>query len=317
MDEFSLIHRYFNRAELTSNTTGVNLGIGDDCAVVAVEPGRQLVQSIDTHVSGVHFPASAPPNLIAYRALAAALSDLAAMGGKPHSFYLALTLPRADQVWLEGFSAGLSELAVKAGVVLAGGDTTRGPLTISIMVQGTVPAGGALVRSGARIGDDIYVSGTLGDAAAGLKYALAGQLPDSVDDAREAWLLERFYKPSARLQLGQWLQQNGATSAIDISDGLLADLGHILESSEAGASLDLEQIPRSAAFQAVIEPELHNHLSLSGGEDFELCFTLPSGLDLQFPDFCQVTKVGRIIQAEGIFDQATGEPVQSRGYRHF
>ena len=316
MDEFDLIHRYFKQPGLAGEAAGLVLGMGDDCAVVAVESGQQLVQSIDTHVAGVHFPPSAPAELIAHRALAAALSDLAAMGAMPHSFYLALTLPEASEPWLSDFSKGLLSLASQVGVVLAGGDTTRGPLTISIMVQGMVPADKALTRSGARVGDHVYVSGTLGDATAGLQYALAGQVPDTACDPDQQFLLNRFYRPSARLELGQWLLACGATSAIDISDGLLSDLRHILEASQVAASLDMSAIPQSDAFRRVVH-ERPLPMSLSGGEDFELCFTLPSTLKPDFPDRFRITHVGRICSGQGLYDQSTGQPIPSGGYRHF
>ncbi len=316
MNEFDLIYRYFNQPGLVGNTPGLELGIGDDCAVVAIESDQQLVQSIDTHVAGVHFPPSAPAGLIAYRALAAALSDLAAMGASPHTFYLALTLPKADAPWLEAFSRGLSSLAKEAGIVLAGGDTTRGSLAISVMVQGMVPAGQALTRSGAQVGDNIYVSGTLGDAAAGLQYALAGLNPDTMQDADQQYLLNRFYRPTARLDLGQWLLTNGATSAIDISDGLLADLGHILKASQVAASLNLSAVPQSDNLRRQIK-DCSLEMSLTGGEDFELCFTLPASLQPDFPDGLQITHIGQIGSGQGITDQVTGQLVEPGGYSHF
>ena len=206
--EFTLIKQYFTREELSPTSSDIT-GIGDDCALIEIPEGMQLAQSLDTLVEGVHFPSDCDPELLGYRALAVNLSDLAAMGAKPHSFILGLTLPTSDEFWLSGFSDGLSLLARKTGIALIGGDTTRGPLTLSIQVQGLIPKGKALKRNGAQPGDKIYVSGHLGDAAGALDFVLKNHLPATTTNNNIRQLLNRYYKPSPRIALGQWLVANG------------------------------------------------------------------------------------------------------------
>ncbi|MCL6270477.1 thiamine-phosphate kinase [Sansalvadorimonas sp. 2012CJ34-2] len=273
MDEFSLIRTIFQRPELTTAGGQLDMGIGDDCALVPLSSEHQLVQSIDTLVADVHFPAGGDPFLIGYRSLAVSVSDLAAMGATPHSFFLALTLPEADTKWLEQFSNGLAAMAKEAGISLAGGDTTCGPLTISVHVQGFVPKGRALMRSGGKPGDLIYVSGHTGEACAALPYILNQR---AVTTKAEQKLVDRYWQPTPRIKLGQWLLEHGATAAIDISDGLAGDLGHILKASGCGAELNSSRVP--------ISPELKETCgewaldkALCGGDDYELCFCWPAG----------------------------------------
>ena len=320
LGEFDLIRHYFERPELRSNRPDV-LGIGDDCALLSVPSGMQLAQSLDTLVAGVHFPEQCDPFLLGYRALATNLSDLAAMGAQPHSFTLGLTLPESNTNWLQAFSDGLVALAQPSGIALIGGDTTKGPLTISIQVQGLVPQGKALRRNGAKAGDLIYVSGSLGDAAGALPAVLQGFYPDTAENADVEHLLKRYYQPSPRLNLGQWLSLHGATSALDISDGLLGDLGHILKASKVGAELDLNTLPVSSALLNVAGKDDAQRFALTGGDDYELCFTWPADKPLELPETiaseCRVTCIGQIIESTGIVDQQTGVVLSADAYRHF
>ncbi|HAC29366.1 MAG TPA: thiamine-phosphate kinase, partial [Marinobacter hydrocarbonoclasticus] len=240
MGEFELIRKYFQPLADGAGQDQLLLGPGDDCAIQRVSPGLDLVFSVDTLVEGVHFPSDYSPDYLGWRALAVAVSDLAAMGASPVCFTLALTLPDANPGWLKPFSEGLARASKAFGIALAGGDTTRGPLTISIQVHGTVERGRALYRSGAKPGDLICVSGTLGAAGAALDY-LAAPAPSPAQLA----LLSRYHFPQPRLELGQQLAGR-ASSAIDVSDGLLADLGHILEASGTGARIDTGRIPMMA-----------------------------------------------------------------------
>ncbi len=307
MGEFELIRKYFSGIV---HGDGVVLGVGDDGAVLELPAGRQIVSVIDTLVAGVHFPLDTPACDIGWRALAVNLSDLAAMGADARWFTLALTLPEADEAWLEGFAKGLGALAAQAGVSLVGGDTTRGPLTITVQAEGLVPAGAALRRSGARVGDAIYISGHPGDAAAGLAVHQA-RLPSSTGS--EA-LLERFFRPQPRLALGSALR-SVATACIDVSDGLLQDLGHLLKAGGVGAELDLAALPLSPALQAVAAGQAQS-MALQGGDDYELCFTVPPGINV--PDMgCPVTCIGTIVAEPGVTDKAGQKLVMGSGYQHF
>ena len=269
MGEFDLIKRYFDRPELRPGPA-MALGPGDDCALLQVPFKHQLAVSSDTFVAGVHFFADMAAHQIAQRCLAASVSDLAAMGATPAWFNLCLTMPNANAAWVEGFSEGLAAQAQACGISLAGGDTTQGALSISIHAMGWVPIGQAMTRSGAQIGDVIMVSGSLGDSAAGLQV---------MQHHREAIceLSQRFWNPTPRIALGQWLR-NKATACLDISDGLVQDLGHILAASGCGADLQLQDIPLSSALQAYTTQSQARDYALNGGEDFELCFTLPAHL---------------------------------------
>lgn len=322
--EFELIKRYFARPEIAriqGRHTGDLLGIGDDCALLDIPAGMQLAQSLDTLVEGVHFPAHCDPFALGYRALAVCLSDLAAMGAEPHSFTLGLTLPRVSELWLKEFSEGLAHLAQKYQLPLIGGDTTKGPLTLSLQVQGVVPKGQALLRSGAREGDLICVTGTLGDAAGALEAVLAGDTQEDCADAHLKCLLDRYWYPSPRLSAGQWLRQAGATSAIDISDGLLGDLRHILEASGMGAVIAPELLPTSFALNQTYGQDAALGMALTGGDDYELCFTIPreqaATLPARIPDDCPITCIGQITDESGIVRDSQGIPLIEKAYTHF
>ncbi|WP_456489768.1 thiamine-phosphate kinase [Marinobacter nauticus] len=311
MGEFELIRKYFQPLADGAGQDQLLLGPGDDCAIQRVSPGLDLVFSVDTLVEGVHFPSDYSPDYLGWRALAVAVSDLAAMGASPVCFTLALTLLDANQGWLKPFSEGLARASKAFGIALAGGDTTRGPLTISIQVHGTVESGRALYRSGAKPGDLICVSGTLGAAGAALDY-LAAPAPSPAQLA----LLSRYHFPQPRLSLGQQLA-GCASSAIDISDGLLADLGHILDASGAGARIDTGRIPMMAELVA-LKGENARDLALGAGDDYELCITIPPETfgTLDASVACELTVIGEITSEPGL--QLSG-PVSGviQGYEHF
>ncbi|MPS92092.1 thiamine-phosphate kinase [Comamonas sp.] len=271
MGEFDLIRRYFQRP-----VRRAALGVGDDCALLAPAPGMQLAISSDMLVEGRHFFADVNPRLLGHKALAVNLSDLAASGARPLAFTLALSLPRADEAWISEFAAGLLTLADAHDCELIGGDTTGGPLNICITVFGEVPAGQALLRSGARAGDEIWVSGTLGDARLALE-AMLGHVSLPAELLQQA--RQRLEAPTPRVALGLALR-GLASSALDVSDGLLGDLGHILELSQVGATVDSRRTtpliaastyPQSAIWQ--LDSKLQQQCTLAGGDDYELCFT--------------------------------------------
>ena len=273
MGEFELIERFFKRAASRNP-----LGVGDDCALLAPAPGMQLAVSTDMLVEGRHFLSTVDPSTLGHKALAVNLSDLAACGAKPLAFSLALALPRVDASWLEGFSRGLFALADAHGCELVGGDTTQGPLNICITVFGEVPAGQALLRSGAHAGDDIYVSGTLGDARLALEV-FRGRLSVAAAVFEAARI--RMEQPTPRVALGQALR-GIATSAIDVSDGLAGDLGHVLRQSGLGARVEttaaigLLAAADPGAGAGVLSTEARLELVLAGGDDYELVFTAPA-----------------------------------------
>ena len=274
MGEFELIDRFFKRPARRNA-----LGVGDDCALLSPAPGMQLAVSSDMLVEGRHFLSTVDPFRLGHKALAVNLSDLAACGARPLAFTLALSLPRVDEAWLDGFSRGLFALADAHACELVGGDTTRGPLTICITVFGEVPAGAALLRSGGRAGDDIHVSGSVGDARLALEVFRGRQsLPGDVFEAARA----RLEQPTPRLALGQALR-GIATSAIDISDGLAGDLGHILQQSGVGARIEcvaalglLASTAQGASAAALLGEDTRLELVLGGGDDYELLFTAPA-----------------------------------------
>jgi thiamine-monophosphate kinase len=268
LSEFGLIARYFS--DCGARRPDVRLGVGDDAALLASPPGHDLVAAIDTLVEGVHFPQQSPPASIGHRALAVNLSDVAAMGARPAWALLALTLPAAREDWLAGFAEGLGRVARTHGVQLVGGDTTSGPLCISVQILGTVPTGTALTRSGARPGDRLFVSGTPGDAAAGLLVEQARLTPRP---EAAAWLRERFLFPTPRLALGERLR-GLASACIDVSDGLLGDAAKLAQASGCGAQLIFEDIPVSAALVQAVGAERARELALTGGDDYELCFAV-------------------------------------------
>ena len=293
--EFDLIERIRARAGTRAD---VLLGIGDDAALLQVPEGQHLVWSTDTLVSGVHFPEDTAPAEIGWKSLAVNLSDLAAMGATPAWVTLALTLPEPDAGWLDAFLDGFCELAAAHGVALVGGDTTRGPLSITIGVQGFVPAGLALRRDGAGFNDDIWVTGTLGDAAGALRQWQAQGL-------QSAKLRFRLDRPTPQVAAGVALREL-ASAAIDISDGLLADLGHVLERSGVGAELDLGRLPTSRTLAEHFPDEADRwRLQLSGGDDYELCFTASPANALAIEQAlaaCEVsaTVIGRITRESAL-----------------
>lgn len=302
--EFDLIHRYFSHLGAGD---GVDLSVGDDCALLRLDPGERLATSVDTMVEGVHFPQDTFPEDIAYRAVAAAASDLAAMGAKPLGMTLALTLPAVDELFLHSFSQGMAQAVAQFGLPLVGGDTTRGSLVVTVQVLGALPLDAALTRTGARQGDIVYVSGTLGDAAAALAV-LEGQWRPDPEHAE--YLLQRFHRPTPRLALGQTLL-GSASAAIDISDGLLADAGHVAAASGARLVLEPHRLPLSAALLTHPDPEWRLRCALAGGDDYELCFTLADGAAP--PAGC--TAVGRVESGEGV---DAGVPIDfPGGYQHF
>lgn len=317
--EFKLIERYFVRSAHAQQ--GVVLGIGDDAALLNIPPGMELAVAVDTLVSGVHFPVDTDPMDIGHKALAVNLSDMAAMGAEPRWATLALTLPEVDEAWLKGFSAGFFALAERYNVQLVGGDTTRGPLSITVQMHGLVPGNQALRRAGARPGDLIYVTGELGDAGLALRM-LQGEI--SLPSEYVAYSLARLNHPEPRINAGLALR-GIAHAAIDISDGLAADLGHILNASNAGATLHLERLPLSAGVASVVMKAGDWSLPLSAGDDYELCFTVPaqnkSRLHAVLDRFsCACTPIGMIEEAPGLrcklADGKSFTP-DSAGYDHF
>lgn len=316
--EFSIIEQYFT--SIASTRSDVALGIGDDCALLTPPQDRQLAVSMDTLVAGRHFPLDRDPFSIGHKSLAVNLSDLAAMGAEPAWATLALTLPQIDNAWLEQFAAGFSALARCYDVALVGGDTTRGPLSVTVQVHGFVNQGKALLRSGARPGDVIYVTGKLGDAALALDIMQGQAAP--LDDL--ASLSRSLDLPKPRVAQGLVLA-GLANSAIDISDGLLADLGHICQSSSVGACIYLQQLPVSPMVRERIQGSGDWSLPLARGDDYELCFTVSSTRQEQLESVFrdrgfELWPVGRIEQGAGIrLIDAEGKSVklQHSGFDHF
>jgi thiamine-monophosphate kinase len=314
--EFDLIRRHFTRPG--RHTV---LSVGDDAALIRLTPGMELAVSTDMLVAGTHFFADEEPARLGYKALAVNLSDLAAMGATPRWATLSLALPEADEAWLAAFARGFFEAADKYGVDLVGGDTTRGPLTLCVQIMGEVSAGMALRRDGAKADDEIWVSGRIGDAALALAH-LQGRLPLTASEA--AACLPALRTPTPRVALGEALV-GVAHSAIDISDGLLADLGHILEASAVAAQVSFAALPVSPVMQAHVATSLGRNSVRAGGDDYELCFTVPpSRRDeviaisrlLELPLTC----IGRIHSGQGLrlLDAAGKDmPVTARGYDHF
>jgi thiamine-monophosphate kinase len=318
LSEFDLIKQYFKRPRPGRAV----LGIGDDCALLAPSPGTQLAISSDMLVEGRHFFAGADPRMLGHKSLAVNLSDLAAMGATPRAFTLALSLPAADRDWLEGFSAGLFALADAHECELVGGDTTKGPLNICITIFGEVAPGRALRRDAAQAGDDIWISGTLGDA----RLALAGYWKElELDTASLSEAAVRMHMPSPRVALGMALAAQGAAhAAIDISDGLVGDLGHILAASKVGATLDADALPAGPVL-ARQPVDLRRRFCAAGGDDYELCFTAPATaraavMAAAVRACTPVTRVGTIDAAPGLrLVDAAGAPLALAlaGFDHF
>lgn len=319
--EFHLIDYYFNafnRPPCAQSQTGIVLGIGDDAAIVEVPAGHHLVLTIDTLVAGVHFPPDTPPEAIAHKALAVNLSDLAAMAAQPLWFTLALTLPHADANWLQAFSQGLRRLAHQYQVALIGGDTTRGPLSITIQAHGCIPAGQVITRRQAQAGDDIYVTGTIGDAGLALA-ALQGRVALSAQDMNT--LLPRLHTPQPRILEGLALRHL-AHSLIDISDGLAADLSHILQQSQVGAHITLDQLPLSAPVKRWLQQGGDVSLPLTAGDDYELCFTAsPNAREAIAALPFRITRIGHTTPHAGelLCRWANGQTLTlpQMGYQHF
>ncbi|OOH85460.1 thiamine-phosphate kinase [Pasteurellaceae bacterium 15-036681] len=268
MGEFDLIKQYFTRSNL--DRADVVLAVGDDCAVTTIESHQQLVITTDTLVCGTHFLADIDPYDLGYKSVAVNLSDVASMGAKPTWVSLALTLPSVNEIWLTEFSRGLFEILDRYNVSLIGGDTTKGHLSITLTAQGILNKDSGLFRHKAKEGDFIFVSGTLGDSAAGL--ALLLNRPQNDYSVSQHNLLQRHLRPTPRVELGQALI-GYSNCAIDISDGLLADLGHILKRSQVGATIELDKLPLSQNLIENYSLEQAETFALSGGEDYELCFT--------------------------------------------
>jgi thiamine-monophosphate kinase len=319
MHEFELIAQCFSQSGRAR--TDVPIGVGDDGAVLQVRDGFDLVVTTDTMVEGVHFFPDVDPRALGHKLVAVNVSDLAAMGAEPCWLSLALTLPKVDTPWLQAFAEGLSETADYYNCQLVGGDTTRGPLTLTLSAKGIVPRGKAITRSNAKVGDYIYVTGTLGDAALGLKLV---QAQVEVSKKHRAHILQRFHYPTARVAIGQALR-NIASSAMDISDGLCGDLPHILARSKVGATVDVAKIPMSQALKDSCDWQAALQCALSGGEDYELLFTVPENKRgslevLLSPYGVPVTCIGRITGAAGKLElRHLDQPFvyQHQGYEHF
>jgi len=303
LDEFGLIERIRRR---TAARADIVLGIGDDAALLQPAPGQQLVVTTDTLNVGVHFPAETPARDIGWKALAVNLSDLAAMGARPAWCSLSLSLPAADPAWVDGFAQGFFELADAHGIALIGGDTTRGPLSISITAMGQLPTGCALRRDGARVGDDIWVTGVPGEAGMALSLWQQARLDVAAVNADPALehLRQRLALPTPRLAAGIALR-GLASAAIDISDGLLADLGHICSRSQVGADLQQDALPGSDAAAAAGLVPAFDELRASAGDDYELCFTAPAALRAQVSQTMasvavRATRIGYIRAGTGV-----------------
>lgn len=316
--EFRLIDRI--RERTAHPREDVPLGIGDDAALLAVPPGQQLAVAIDTLVEGVHFPHGTAPQDIGWKALAVNLSDLAAMGAAPAWALLALTLPSAEPALVDALADGFAHLAREHGVALVGGDTTRGPFSLSVAVHGFVPPGLALRRAGACVGDAVLVTGTLGDAAAGLRLAQGDPASDRAN-VHHGYLLERLHRPQPRVRAGLALRGH-ANACIDVSDGLLADLGHICTASGVGAELDTAALPLSPALRATFDETAARGCALGGGDDYELCFTVPlarlAATQAALAAIgCPATRIGHIVEEPGVRVHGAAATPAKPGWDHF
>ena len=314
--EFELIARHFTRP-----ATNAVLGVGDDCALVGISRGMELAVSTDTMVAGTHFFPDVDPENLGHKALAVNLSDIAAMGAMPYWAMLALTLPKVDNDWLAAFAKGFFDLAEEFEVSLIGGDTTRGPLSITVTIMGEVPIGASLRRNGAKAGNDIWVSGYIGDAALAVAHR-HGKVVLEEADYHEAVM--RLYEPTPRVALGQALR-GLATAAIDVSDGLLADLGHICRLSQVGAVVELPLGPLSPIGAKHVASDAGRTAIVAGGDDYELCFTAhpnsrESIQDLAAALHVPLTRIGQVKRGKGVsLHGPDGKPVKidGRGYDHF
>jgi thiamine-monophosphate kinase len=318
LTEFELIERYFR--DCGAARADVIAGVGDDAALLVVPPDIELVAATDTLVTGVHFPEGSPAASIGHRALAVNLSDLAAMGARATWALLALTIPEAEEAWLAEFAAGLGTLARAHRVALVGGDTTRGPLTVTVQLLGTVPRGGALRRSGGHAGDALFVSGTPGDAAAGLALE-QGRL--SAPPEALTYLRERFLLPTPRMALGERLR-GYASACIDVSDGLLGDAGKLAEASHGGVEISFAELPVSEPLVRAVGEEQARSLALTGGDDYELLFTVhPEKVAAMLadlpPERWGYTRIGALRAAPGaeVLRDGTVMQFSHSGYQHF
>lgn len=318
LTEFELIERYFR--DCGAARSDVIAGIGDDAALVAVPPDTELVVATDTLVAGVHFPPGSPAASIGHRALAVNLSDLAAMGARAAWALLALTIPRAEEAWLAEFAAGLAALARAHGVALVGGDTTRGPLTVTVQLLGTVPPGAALRRCGGRAGDALFVSGTPGDAAAGLALE---ERRLAAEPLALAYLRERFLRPTPRMALGERLRGH-ASACIDVSDGLLGDAGKLARASQTGVEISFAAVPVSEPLVRAVGEEQARTLALTGGDDYELLFAVhPEKVSAMLaelpPERWGYTRIGALRAAPGaeVLREGTVMQFSHSGYQHF
>jgi thiamine-monophosphate kinase len=319
MNEFDIIKHYF--ATQQTQRGDVRIGIGDDAAIVNVPQGHELAITTDTLIAGIHFPESTPAYDIGFKSLAVNLSDLAAMGATPAWVTMALTLPDNNKDWIQNFCAGFFALANRWGIALIGGDLTHGPLAITIQALGLTPQQQAILRSQAKPGDLIYVTGTIGDAGLALRF-LQHQLV--LDDRQQPQVLERLNRPEPRVATGQHLR-GIASAAIDISDGLAADLGHVLEQSHVGAVLYVDQLPLSEALVRSLSHEEAIALALTAGDDYELCFTVPAKLQTELKRQlstlpCRFTCIGEIRQHPGLelkYQNGSNYHGAIIGYQHF
>lgn len=308
LNEFDIIQTFFDKQ--TQANANIILGIGDDAAIVAVPEHHELIITTDTLVANVHFPSHTSAYDIAYKALAVNLSDLAAMGATPAWVTLALTLPEANEQWLTDFSKGFFTLANHYHVALIGGDITRGPLSITIQAHGIIPKGTALRRDGAQVDDLIYVTNTLGDAGLALTYHQKKTLSQNI--------LDKFYRPEPQIVIGEKLR-GIANAAIDISDGLAADLGHILKKSHVGAEIIVDKIPLSKSLLETVSIEEGIQLALTAGDDYELCFTVPENKLSQLNNK-HLTCIGKITRNAGLdlhYQNGKKYDLKNHGYQHF
>ena len=318
LSEFDLIDRYFRGCG--AKRTDVRVGVGDDAAILECPAGAELVAAVDSLVDGVHFPQGSPAASVGHRALAVNLSDLAAMGARPAWALLALTLPQADESWLSEFAAGLAALARAHDVALVGGDTTSGPLSVTVQLLGHVPRSAALLRSGGRAGDAVFVSGTPGDAAAGLAIE-QGRLAAAAEPA--AYLRERFLYPAPRVALGECLRRY-ASGCIDVSDGLLADAGKLARASGCGLEITYGEVPVSEALLGAVGEERARELALTGGDDYELCFSVRPAQVARLlaevpPQRWGYTRIGTLRESPGadVLRDGAVMSLSHSGYEHF
>lgn len=318
MSEFDIIQRYFTNLGVSHAETVI--GVGDDAAVMNIPEDSQLVTTVDTMLEGVHFFKKTPPALLATKLVAVNLSDLAAMGAYPKWAMLSLTLPNIDHDWLQSFSKALSKLLTRYDVQLIGGDTTKGHFAFSLSVFGLVPLNKAILRSNAQIGDDVYLSGTVGDAAIGLQITDRKLEQYQLDDSH---FLQALYQPEPRVKMALMLADM-MHSCIDVSDGVVSELQHIAKASDVGMEIEINKLPLSKPYQHFIQQGGHYDYALYGGEDYELCFTIAPGQETMLGYIAEqcgasLTKIGTVTDSGTLHLTLNGEPVNvnQSGYDHF